>query len=669
MTNDLSILRIAFSEKIESFIRENQNGKKILLVIHPPGFGKTYTASQKLFSIPDILTVWLAPTHKQIEESVLNHLENYVLHLEGIDRKCLHKEKLREANKYNISYEKVICGQCNDNKQCPYHQQFKELRNNPVSWVGVHHHLRNKFIQDFFNENDYLPRGLVIDEHFTNSLVNEVKLNKKDLKDLIIISRKLKWKLREKSDFKNLSFFHLIIIIHTFIKLLSKTRKEGFNGLNFVDTFFEILPIGKAEYSIKEIQVNLTGKVMYEFKKMYNEEIIKRYENGMPVKNILYEVLEITNQCIDIYNNRPEKDINLPFYSIEESNDKGELVKNICYTEVEKNLPKVPIIIMDATGDKEFYETLFNREVELYESDIKIERNIIQTTDGMYWQESFKNKSTRERIFKTVSSVIKYHLNDGETRVNIITYKKLIKSLSKFLLDSGIKKDSFCVYNYGGIKGLNVMKDNNILILIGVNEPNFNTYSKQVAVWYQGEKPINNEKIVEYKNSPFYNRNHRYKDKRYFSHVKMVREHEIEQAIERLRFIESNSKKKAYLFSALPIEFPTQKTSVWELLVSVNPEEQIKGEIKSLQHDPIYVYLKHFREGDTKTLIYEKIRNVVPFKSNPMNFDIISKLVFERGYVIQGEEELWITKKGKNYIEFIENEIQELQNKLKVRSI
>ena len=153
------------------------------------------------------------------------------------------------------------------------------------------------------------------------------------------------------------------------------------------------------------------------------------------------------------------------------------------------------------------------------------------------------------------------------------------------------------------------MQNDKILILVGTPEPNIYSFPKEVGCWYEGEEKINTERIPEPENSQF-KHPYRYKDKRYFTHLRHKREHEIEQDIERLRFALSEEEKTVYLFSKLPISFETKKTTINNLFLYFLKEEE-RGYI------PHFIVLDALDKGRGKVshkTLSEKTRNKVAVK-------------------------------------------------------
>ncbi|MCK4902654.1 MAG: hypothetical protein KAS76_04785, partial [Thermoplasmatales archaeon] len=365
----------------------------------------------------------------------------------------------------------------------------------------------------------------------------------------------------------------------------------------------------------------------------YNGILYKVFLRGRKedfVKDILNDVIDITKKCFKYYKQNPNRDICLPFYSELEKiskNGKPYSRKYIVNTILNRQLPKVPVVILDATGDKELFEQLFGREVVEYSPKLKIKRNVIQICDGMYYSASMFYDSTRNRIYNAVYRLIKYHLKKDTKNINIVTMKKYSTianeegkyknmSIERYLINKGLDMSRIIIWHYGAVKGKNAMQDDNVLILIGTPEPNIYSFPKEVECWYEGQKKIVTDRIPEPSGSPFHEHNYRYADKRYYAHVRSKREHELEQDIERLRFAISNKGKVVYVFSMLPLSIDTKRINLKDLEIELHFEGQ----------KALYSVLKVLYEGRGK-VSYQKISDKTRYLKCVKNQGGTSKVI------------------------------------------
>jgi len=309
---------------------------------------------------------------------------------------------------------------------------------------------------------------------------------------------------------------------------------------------------------------------------------------------------------------------------------------------VNKNLPDVPVIILDATGDKEFYEQIFKRKVIEYAPSLEVERNVIQTTDGMYYANSLFDENTRNKVFNAVRRVIAHHQKKDERMVNVVTLKKYARitdergsykgmSIERYLKQTRVDMNKVRIWHYGDVKGKNAMQNDRVLILVGTPEPNIHSFPKEVGCWYEGENKIVTDRFTEPEGGKYHKHDHRYKDPRYFTWVKHKREHELEQDIERLRFVLSIEEKVVYLFSMLPIDFETKKITIPLLHLTLLQEEERR-------YIPHIVVLNALFEGRGKVghkTLGDKTRNKKEVKK--VGFSKIVKELLDRGIIKYAE--------------------------------
>lgn len=587
---EIDVIREEISKSAISFVEDPENIDKILLIKSSQGTGKTITVLKTLLSRDDTLFVFLGYGHKQLKGTLQNsEISKYDLfHLKGrsqIDEggtKFCSNPMYPTLKNYNVGIKSLLCNHinCEEFGACPYLQQYGELKSNPHSWAGVHSHLSISFTKEFLNveREDFPNRCLIIDENPLSSLISKIDFTEDDLKKLEdvvyetygIIKEDPKTK-KYKEGFSN--FFDTIEeIISIMDYILSETDFRGIRGIEFVNKFVEDLD----EDEIDEMERRLNKNLSFTFIKHYKSALYNRFERGDKekfAKDILEVVLEIAKKCIHYSKSPPSCDINLSFYSeIITRIVKGEVFKrkHIVNVIAKRGLPNVPVVILDATGDAEFYQEIFGREVIEYFPSSSNKRNIIQITDGMYYSKSlFIN---RNRVYDTVHLLVKHHHENEDGMINIITHKKFATiedekekyrgmSIERYLKNKKIDMNKVRIWHYGDVKGKNDMQNDKILILVGTPEPNMHSFPKEVGCWYEGEEKINTERIPEPENSHF-KHPYRYKDKRYFAHIRHKREHEIEQDIERLRFVLAKEEKIVYLFSKLPISFETKERTI-----------------------------------------------------------------------------------------------------------
>lgn len=585
------------------FVREPSNENKILLITLSQGTGKSVTTAKALLE-NDEKFIWLSPSHKNVDNLFADPLlSSYnVFHLKGRKAKVSPDSKeimcenplLEKVEDHNFGINEFLCEQlCGLSKDCKYKKQFITLNETGESWAGVYQFVGTKFLED------YPCDCIVFDENPLSGLQSRITFNTYDLDDLYIIITKIYDKLledavelikknqyggRDRTGYINFNYFNkcyvsIINIIETLKYLLKDVpEKGGLSGKLLIDAFTDKLGqnLSFVEDNLKNISL---GGLFYHYKNELYSMLEEKSGLDSDFKNIFYDVIRVAEDCIEYKD--VEEDINFSTL-LKHSKKYGN---SIIYYNVIKDLPDKHIIILDATGDKEVYQNIFGREVIVFNPSLNIKRNIIQITDGLYPKASLWNPDTRLSLYKKVRELIRHWVDSGEcSKVYIFTHKAFSTienetedyigmSIEKFFKDCNFPFSLYEIRHYGAVKGLNLteLMSGGRLILIGTPEPNIVEYLEDVRAWYVGGPLIINDRIIEPKSSEFYGHNYRCKDKRYMAHIRMGREHQLEHAIERIRFIMPDPKKLVILWTMLPIGFETVKMSSLELMEKFVP--------------------------------------------------------------------------------------------------
>ena len=606
MTDEITKVRNEISKAVVSFVKDPDNENKILLLTLSQGLGKSVTTAKALLDT-DISFIFLMPSHENVvnlfrKNSVLSPYN--VFHLKGRGAKVspdsgelmCQNPLLDKVSRRNISVMDFLCKQrCGHYQNCRYLEQFKTLmkkdkeeEKKPQSWASVYQFISTKFL------HDYPCDCVVLDENPLGGLHREVEFNVNDLDDLAKILNEIQRKVSERFTditdekegidyyFFNQCYASVIVIISILKKLVTNlSREEILSGKSLIDMFVGELKSKRVLNSVEQSFKFSSQKTLFH---NYSEELYELFSDNAEFdtdfKNIFYDVVRIAKDCLrckDI-----KEDIN--FSTVLRWHKKER--NTITYYSVTKELPDKPIIILDATGDKEVYQNIFGREIIRFDMPVEIKRNIIQIKDGLYPKQSLYHEETRTALYRKVAALIRHWVESGEcNKVFVITHKgySAIKyetngykgmSIESYFCDEDLPKQWYDIKHFGSVKGLNVVElmENGKLIIIGTPEPNIVGYLEDVRIWYQGEKLIENDRIIEPSGSEFFGHNFRYKDERYMAHVRMAREHLIEHAIERVRFIFQDAKKLVVLWSMLPIDFETDKMTSIEFMEKYVPD-------------------------------------------------------------------------------------------------
>ena len=631
MSELVNCIRKEIGDKVLEFIKDPCNKNKILLIPPPQGVGKSVSTLKALLET-NIKFIWLSQSHLGIE-NLLNdqNLKDYdMFHLKGRKAKVsldsneimCQNDLLDKIVEHNFSINDFLCNRCEFNKNCLYRDQFNILEKTKESWIGVYQFLWTEFLKN------YQCDVVIIDEYPLGGLQNEITFNTNDLDDLYKVITKIFDKFTEvpikikkhEIEYFTKCYSHIVVIIEFLIKSLSNLPSEGLSGKPLIDAFVNHLG-GNIEYFEHSLNETILKLFFYYYK---NELYTLLVEDGLKpkFKNIVYDVIKIARDCLKY------KDVNedINFSTLLKRGEHGPYVT---YYKVIKELPDKPIIILDATGNKEVYQNIFGREVIVFNPSINIKRNIVQITEGMYPKASLFFENTRLSLFSKVTALIKHWVDSGECdKVFVIThmpyatlkswsnlknekYREKYKGLSieQYFIKHDLPAKNYRIMYFGQVKGLNIsdLMSNGRLIIIGTPEPNIYGFLENVRSWYVGEPLIINDRIEEPPDSLFFRHDYRCKDERYMAHLKMEREHRLEHAIERVRFVYPDSKKLVVLWTMLPIGFETRKMRSNELMKEFVPEYYSKW--KKPEH-PMLKPLIFIKEKEpTKTEFCQAAQN------------------------------------------------------------
>lgn len=619
-------------DKVLEFLQDENNDDKILLIRASQGTGKSVTTGKALLENEKTF-IWLLPTHINVDnlfkDKVL--LPYHVFHLKGRGAKVSPDSKeimcenplLDKVVDHNIDVNEFLCKKCENNEECQYREQFRILEDTEESWAGVYQFITTKFL------NEYPCDCIVFDETPLSGLQNRITFNASDLDDLYNINKKIYDKLlddvieqhkqpkSEEKEYIPLDYYgdcyvSINQIINTLKYLLENLPEKGvLAGKLLIDAFKNKLGRNFELFEDNLNNTNFNGLFYHYKNELYS---MLESESGLDVdfKNIFYDVIRIAKDLVKYKD--VDEDINFSTL-LRRSEKYGSFVT---YYGVTKELPDKPIIILDATGDKEVYQNIFGREVIEFNPSLNIKHNIIQITDGMYPKASLWNPGTRLLLYGKVMALIQHWIDSGECRkVYIFTHKPFstVKSekkpyfgmsIEKFFRDNNFPSSFYKISHYGAVKGLNLteLMSNGKLILIGTPEPNIVEYLEDVRAWYVGDPLIKNDRYKEPKGTEFFGHDYRYYDKRYTAHMRMSREHQLEHAIERVRFIVPDQKKLVILWSMLPISFETAKMTSREFIEKFLPEYVVK---KSRPLLSILSFIK--KKEPSKTEFYKRAEN------------------------------------------------------------
>jgi len=518
----------------------------------PPGTGKTKTFAKLIEKISDIKVLTLAPTH-QLATETDNH---YDTHLWGRDHfYCPQEDRFEATRNMNFNRMQVICDDCDlkKNCECEYLANIKNALNSRTV-ISVHDYLNTTIPQDFLEDKEK-KCILAIDESPINKLIQQIYITRKDLRNMEAIA--------DNDTFSALTK-ELIRIIRTDKSYYNKCFLKEFNC--------------KPEYQ------NMPWNECYRKIKQYNEQVANRFIN-----NYIYELKSIVKLSIEF----GRRNVSLPFSKPDKyirHEHRTKPIKEICYTTINRRLPKVPIILFDATADKTLLEKIFpDRKIIMHAPNIKNVHIPYQITDGNYARMALSKERTRIRIANAIYQKCKKLRKDDE--IGLIAHQINENDFEKRLIEMGVKC-KIITEHYHNLLGINEFSKCIMLFIIGSPEPNPTDVKLYTEALHIGERPAKQKR-----------RDKKYIDERVQRLVSHIRESHIIQAYGRARTL-TNKDCEVFIISNLELPIDTCKIELDDMLGKpTSPEDVILTTIYE-------IYGENF--GEYKRF-YDTVRGRKPF--------------------------------------------------------
>lgn len=248
----------------------------------------------------------------------------------------------------------------------------------------------------------------------------------------------------------------------------------------------------------------------------------------------------------------------------------------------------VPLLLLDANGDRELLSYLTERELKEYHASVKMDCRIVQILDGKYGittlfsrkkGEPNKPKSSFWRLVQVVKQIAE---QEEPSKILIITWK-VLEDVLVHMQKEGKLPSEISINHFGNIRGSNENENREIAIILGTPCPKPTDMMMQAQALYYEKEPVSAElesyeKAYNYKDKDgngWKIEMERYKDKRLEAIRRRYREMEIYQAAHRIRPILEGG-KTIYLLTNLPIDLlpPDEMYLVDDLTDMTDPEYQ-----------------------------------------------------------------------------------------------
>ena len=628
-------------EKIPKIVVDSDDKKTLSNIRLPPGFGKTFSMAKGSIKQGRFIGIYERHNVAEEFSSKFNlkHIKGFKrMHSSHFDKdgniippeceeidcsptdkyrfpmgliKAEHRKKMKERD-----------------KDCPYFTQYENLENND-NLAMIHEHMKTKQFKKIVNMGNE-PTIVNIDENFISSFTNEVNITINKLKGLDneLYRMILLYDIIVREEFDPeypkvpMPLYEIVVRLIVVIRALISTMQDmdesvcGGNGRLPNSSFIpkslnEKIPDYLAKNSdINEGYRRLSGaptkgnniKSILGIINMKNKKggriweypyykLLKYHYLNLPREewfhNILEEVVKLAEYSAEYLD---KDDVNLPFTPIyKEENEfvkKSIKWKHIDFEEL-KNCFDLDafVIITDATTTSNMYRLLaekigFGFENLTYLLDVPdYNRNIFQTTDGFYYIESFENAF--DKLISLIEKIIKFHIKEGfvdnEHKANIICLQRFENRVKEELFRRGINLNLVRINHYWNLRGVNYMKNDYLIIFLGIPEPNFLEMWMEAKAWHIGEEKISIERREEPRKGRYNKGDYYYLDDRLRKFVEMKRENELEQDIERVRFFLGDANKFAYALTALPISYKTEKLTCNESSCMIDVMNELRN--------------------------------------------------------------------------------------------
>ena len=469
---------------------------------------------------------------------------------------CKRKSEVEEATSLGVAVGKELCGEhlkeddenrCGHFNQCEYQKQFrawKERQDEQHVYIMSHDYL-------FIKRREGIPRPdlVIIDETFYGKSIKEITIEQ----PLAIFN-----KYAESS-------------------VIDAIRQYTIQESNLLEIFRNN---------------NVTPNEIRNLAKSF-----KKREDDGERKYLAFDIiLEGLADELDTYPNRKESRLLKVGKQIKE----GEQHITLEYRKRrDLTVPTdTPLLMIDADGDKDIAQ-LFRKENQIEYEEISAERNAIvyQFTDRTWSRNSLLNKEElKQQTLRFLQDV-----TASDDKTVIVMDKQLLDKFGfrkeKMTVNGESSSRYYCnnspVIHFGGFRGSNEFKDYNNIVIIGRSEPSVQNMENQAAaLWYDDDKditilPDDASGHVNYPKSKVAYRMDdgsietaevsRHPDERVDKLLRLARESESTQAIDRLRSVRSENQKTVWLLCNIPLDITVNHLLKWDryqtLIETVSTED------------------------------------------------------------------------------------------------
>ena len=479
---------------------------------------------------------------------------------------CNKREQVNDLVNMGYSVASKLCkndsGQCEYYDSCGYQKQFKaqiiDTKGIILPAVTIMTHA-----QLFHERHSFLPKPdfVVIDESFYQAGIEEVPVS-------------------------------------NILKILSSEEGEPSNVLKAIRDFvLDDKPLLKSLRKLKVTKEDMLNEAKrFSYKNINNinpkqsaeEQILEIKENAPKYEKFDYVLTQLADELTN-----SNRDDSYLFYV-----DKTNKEQLVFMKRKEMNVPSgIPILFIDADLNEDVIK-LFRPDTKVINIPVERKATVHQFSKTL----SEYSRKNNKNVFDEINTFLGLVNQDKSTL--IVTTKKLRKELtkeSKTQMKQTGRYEKASINHFANLRGLNEFKHFNRVIIIDRNQPNNEHLEQRAkALWFDTDINITTckdkgEQTYPRRKSGLRMKDHSkqsvnvsyHPDKHVQALLRIHREAEITQALDRLRLLRgNNNNRQVFIATSIPVDITVDYYWDWNLLQRI---------IKLLEISPILpFYPEHF---------------------------------------------------------------------------
>lgn len=259
---------------------------------------------------------------------------------------------------------------------------------------------------------------------------------------------------------------------------------------------------------------------------------------------------------------------------------------------------EIPVLLIDASADSEINKYIWGERLEAIELKAKRNVDITQVKRLTFSKSSIgigydgKEHEEKEQRKELVDFIHNLAENNPDEKIMVVASKKVID-----FLETDFPRN-VVTGHFGALRGSNKFEQINIAVIVGREEPQnraieslarcLMSRSKDYIIsnWPDYEAKTIERKLIEEKVEK---ERVRFLTNHLCNKVlNQIREQEIEQALDRLRLINSNKSKKVYLLTSIVINEEISESKNWkDLIRNTKMDKAIQHALKTAKAFPL----------------------------------------------------------------------------------